>query len=217
MCHGLCNLGRGPSSKATVELKVNFSNCSTEMSTSNKGKVDMAITCNLQVSENCSKFSDIVTSKFKTKQIGGGAHFIFSSKSVRKVILCFHCLDYTCNGNFNTQLSTIIPTPVSTLMMENLSTPLRTSNVSNFVDTTMNRVSSLQTSGVSTSVSTMENISTTLQTSEVSNFVNTTINSSTMCTDITSEPFQDTKPSGISIFKESTFQLTNTFLDCRKK
>lgn len=186
------------------------------MSTSNKDKADIAITCNLQVSENCSKFSDIVASKFKTKQIGGGAHFIFFSKSVQKVILCFHCLDFTCNGNLNTQLSTIIPTTVSTLMMENLSTPLQTSNGSNFVDTTMNRISSLQTSGVSKSVSTTENISTTLQTSEVSSFVNTTINSSTMCTDTTTEPFQDIKSSGTSIFKESTFQLTNIFLDCRK-
>ena len=132
-------------------------------------------------------------------------------------MLCFHFLDYTCNGNLNTQLSTMIQTPVSTFMIENLTTPLRTSTVSNFVDTTINRKSSLQTPGVSKSVSTTENGSTTYQTSEVSNFVNTTINSSMMCTDTTTERFQDTKPSGTNIFKESTFQLTNIFLDCRKK
>lgn len=111
----------------------------------------------------------------------------------------------------------MIQTPVSTFMMENLTTSLRTSTVSNFVDTTINRISSLQTPGVSKSVSTTENGSTTLQTSEVSNFVNTTINSSMMCTDTTTERFQDIKPSGTNIFKESTFQLTNIFLDCRKK
>ena len=81
MCYGLCNLDEWKSNgKDTVALKVNFSNCFTELSTatSTTKNADITITCNLQVSENCSKFSEIVTSKFKTKQNGIGTNFIFS-------------------------------------------------------------------------------------------------------------------------------------------